>query len=68
MDADELWQVYNGNPANLIFHKNGKTSDWINLLNTDPVYLRDFVITMPADGLAPDAARPSAGRMLANPI
>ena len=38
----------------------------INPLNAGPVYIQDknLVITVPADVLAPDGARPSAGTVL----
>ena len=38
----------------------------LSLWNAGPVYLRnpDFVITVPADGLAPEGARSSAGTVV----
>ena len=43
---------------------------WVNCLSAGPVYIRDshLVITVPADGLAPRGARPSAGTAMATQL
>ena len=41
-------------------------TDRVNSLSAGPIYIWDpnFVITVPADGLAPNGARPSAGTVM----